>query len=328
MIHTEDLTRHFRAGSETVEAVGGISLDVAAGELVALLGPNGAGKSTTLRMLTTLLSPTSGTARVAGYDVAAEPARVRQAIGSIGQGHGASPNQRVRDELVDHARFYRLSRTAARERADELLSELDLTDLADRSVQQLSGGQKRRLDIAMGLVTEPALLFFDEPSTGLDPQNRANLADLIRRARDEAGTTVVFSTHYMDEADALADRVIIIDHGHIIADAPPQQLKADLAGDTITISPINRDDLTRTVHAISAVAGVAPEQVTVSGNAVLIGTACGKSALPNMVRALDTNGVGIDWCDVRSATLDDVFLALTGRNVGENPTPSHRHTTP
>ncbi|SHM22899.1 ABC transporter ATP-binding protein [Cryptosporangium aurantiacum] len=228
MIHARGLTRHFRLRrGQIVEAVRGIDLDVAPGELVAFLGPNGAGKSTTLRMLTTLLPPTAGTATVAGYDVRTDPAEARRRIGYIGQGHGAGDYFRVRDELVTQGRLYGLTRTEAGERADQLLAVLDLESLAKRTVSTLSGGQRRRLDIAIGLIHRPPLLFLDEPSTGLDPQNRANLAEVIRRLHAEFATTIFLTTHYLEEADALADRVIVIDGGRVIADDSPMTLKAE-----------------------------------------------------------------------------------------------------
>ena len=263
MIETRGLTRHFRAKGELVEAVRGIDLDVAAGELVAFLGPNGAGKSTTLRMLTTLLRPTSGTARVVGHDVERDPAGVRRRIGFIGQGNGAAHTQRVHDEVVVQGRIYGLSRRDAKARADELLASLDLSALADRTVSSLSGGQQRRLDIALGMVHRPELLFLDEPSTGLDPQNRANLADLIVRLRAEHGTTIVLTTHYLDEADNLADRVIVIDHGDVIADDTPQRLKDELAGDHMTLTVVNAVDVAAVRGAIERTG--AAQEVAVAG---------------------------------------------------------------
>jgi len=227
MIRARGLTRHFAVkGGERVEAVRGVDLDVAAGELVAFLGPNGAGKSTTLRMLTTLLPPTAGTATIAGHDIRTDPAGARRRIGYIGQGHGAGDYFRVLDELVTQGRLYGLTRKDAKVRAGELLAVLDLEPLATRAVATLSGGQRRRLDIAIGLVHRPPLLFLDEPSTGLDPQNRANLAGIVRRLHAEFATTVFLTTHYLDEADAIAERVIVIDHGRVIADDNPAALKA------------------------------------------------------------------------------------------------------
>jgi ABC-type multidrug transport system ATPase subunit len=208
MIETHELTKHFKSKKATVKAVDGIDLTVAPGELVALLGPNGAGKSTTLRMLTTLIPPTSGTARVAGFDVVRQQREVRHRIGYIGQGNGAGHSQRGRDELMSQGRSYGMRVRDARRRAAELIDSLGLGEVADRTVSTLSGGQRRRLDIAMGLIHAPELLFLDEPSTGLDPQNRANLQEHIVELRKSHETTIVLTTHCLDEADSMAERVI------------------------------------------------------------------------------------------------------------------------
>src|SRR3954468_7142204 len=234
VIWTQGLTRHFTRHTKTVEAVRGLDLEISEGELVAFLGPNGAGKSTTLRMLTTLIEPTSGTAQVAGYDVVSERRQVRRSIGYVGQGNAAGHQQRGRDELVSQGRAFGLPRAAAHQRAEELLDAFDLTDHALRPVSTLSGGQRRRLDVAIGLVPTPRRLFLDEPSPGLDPQNRVNLQEQIRRLHDEQGTTIVLTTHYLEEADAIADRVIVIDHGRVIADDTASRLKSAL-GDLVTL---------------------------------------------------------------------------------------------
>ena len=236
LIHTTQLTRHFVSKKETVEAVKGVDIDVAAGELVAFLGPNGAGKSTTLRMLTTLLPPTSGTAEVAGASITDDPAAVRSRIGYIGQGDGAGHSFRVRDELVMQGKFYGMNSSDSASRATELMETLDLTTLGKRRVSTLSGGQRRRLDVALGLMHSPQLLFLDEPSTGMDPQNRANLWEHIDRLRERQQTTIVLTTHYLEEADAQAERVVVIDHGKIIADDTAANLKAGLSGDRITVT--------------------------------------------------------------------------------------------
>ncbi|MDN5931143.1 MAG: ATP-binding cassette domain-containing protein, partial [Pseudonocardia sp.] len=237
MIRTRSLVKDFVVGrGRTVHAVCGIDLDVAPDELVAVLGPNGAGKTTTMRMLTTLIPPTSGTATVAGHDVVAEPAAVRRRIGYVGQGNGAGHAQRPRDELYTQGLVYGLDRRVAGRRADELLESLDLTELGTRRVSDLSGGQRRRLDVAMGLVHAPSLLFLDEPSTGLDPHNRANLWQHIAAMRAAHHMTIVLTTHYLDEADAMAERVVVVDHGRVIADDSPDALKARLAGDRVTLT--------------------------------------------------------------------------------------------
>jgi ABC-2 type transport system ATP-binding protein len=302
-IRTRNLTKHFGA----VHAVENLDLDVAEGELVALLGPNGAGKSTTLRMLTTLLAPTSGTALVAGHDVVSDQAAVRRSIGYIGQGNGAGHAQRGRDELVTQGRAYGLSRSLAKARADELIESLDLAAVADRRVSTLSGGQRRRLDIAMGLIHAPGLLFLDEPSTGLDPQNRANLQEHIRALRERYGTTVVLTTHYLDEADSMAERVIVVDHGRVIADDPPARLKAAL-GDRVTLG---FGSASEAASAVALVGGSAEgTQVSVPGDD-------GPALVPSLLRDLDVAGVKVLSATVTQPTLDDVFLSLTGRSLRE-----------
>nr|WP_042197865.1 ATP-binding cassette domain-containing protein [Kibdelosporangium sp. MJ126-NF4] len=317
MIETSGLTRHFTTRTETVEAVRGLELRVAAGEMVALLGPNGAGKSTTLRMLTTLLAPTSGTARVAGFDVRTQQRDVRRRIGYIGQGNGAGHSQRGRDELVTQGRAYGMTASAARARAAELIESLDLTAVADRVVSKLSGGQRRRLDIAMGLIHAPALLFLDEPSTGLDPQNRVNLQEHIRRLRAEHGTTIVLTTHYLDEADSLAERVIVIDHGNVIADDTPARLKAEHAGDRIILTFDNADQARRAVghHALGIAEGA---QVTRSDAQVVLEVDGGARIAPKLFRALDDALIDVASVEVTRPTLDDVFLTLTGRSLRED----------
>lgn len=230
IISTAGLTRTFRTKQGTVEAVRGIDLTVAPGEILGFLGPNGAGKTTTLRMLTTLLAPTGGAATVAGRDLARDPAGVRRRIGYVAQSGGVDLNISVREELVTQGRLYRLTKDQAVARARELAADLDLTGLLDRKCATLSGGQRRRLDIAMGLTHRPEVLFLDEPTTGLDPGSRADLWALVRRLRDDHGTTVVLTTHYLDEADALCDRLVVIDKGVVVAEGTPSALKLRYGG--------------------------------------------------------------------------------------------------
>jgi ABC-2 type transport system ATP-binding protein len=312
MIHTEALTRRFTTKHGTVDAVVDLNLDIEQGELVAVLGPNGAGKSTTMRMLTTLLTPTSGSAEVVGHDVVARPGEVRRRIGYVGQGNGAANNQRVRDELVTQGLAYGLPKDESRRRAAELLDALDLAGLADRAANTLSGGQRRRLDVAIGLVHRPVLLFLDEPSTGLDPQSRANLWEHILRLRREHGMTIVLTTHYLDEADAMAERVVVIDHGVMIADDTADRLKADLAGDRILVTA---DHASRVVEVARRVAD--PQEVAVDGDVVNLRVVEGAGTLPGLLRALDGEGVAVRAAEVRRPTLDDVFLTLTGRSLRE-----------
>ncbi len=321
MIHTQALARTFTSGKQTVEAVRGIDLDVAPGELVAVLGPNGAGKSTTLRMLTSLLPPTSGTARVCGRDVTRDPAGVRRRIGYIGQRNGAGHNHRVGDELLMQARFYGLDRRTASGRVDELVASLDLGGLAMRKVSTLSGGQKRRLDIALGLVHSPPLLFLDEPSTGMDPQNRANLWEHITRLRAEYGTTIVLTTHYLDEADAMAERVVVIDHGRIIADDTSAALKADLAGDRITLT-VPSDALGRTREAVSRFDTELDDGELLAGpngtsHRLVLRVRAGDRLLPQVLAELAAREIEALAATLHQPTLDDVFLALTGRSLRE-----------
>jgi ABC-2 type transport system ATP-binding protein len=322
VIRTHALTKDFVVSrTRTVHAVRGISLDIEPGELVAVLGPNGAGKTTTLRMLTTLIAPTSGTAEVAGYDVVAHPDRVRAAIGYVGQGGAGGAAQLVRDELIAQGEIYGLDRRTAKVRAGELIEALDLTDQADRKVESLSGGQKRRLDVAVGLVHEPSLLFLDEPSTGLDPHNRANLWEHILRMRAAAAEpmTIVLTTHYLDEADTFAERVLVVDHGQVIADDTADALKAELAGDLVTLRVAPEH-----TGALAAVAERAPGTRSVrvttdhTDGTVEIRTADGPGAAPGLLRAAEAAGLPVSRLDVARPTLDDVFLGLTGRSLREN----------
>ncbi|GAA0944372.1 ABC transporter ATP-binding protein [Nonomuraea longicatena] len=218
MITTKGLRKTFKGG---VDAVRGLDLHVGEGECVGLLGPNGAGKTTTMRMLTTLLTPTAGTATVAGHDLLTDPHGVRTRIGHVSQGGGLSQFGQVGEDLELHAMLYGLTRERARARIEEVLDRLELTDLRTRPGITLSGGRRRRFDLAFGLVHEPVLLFLDEPTTGLDPQSRANLWEHIRTL----GITVLLTTHYLDEADALCDRIVIVDHGRVVAEGTPAALK-------------------------------------------------------------------------------------------------------
>ncbi|MFI6602608.1 ABC transporter ATP-binding protein [Nonomuraea sp. NPDC050536] len=218
MIKTVGLSKTFKGG---VEAVKGVDISVEAGEIVGFLGPNGAGKTTTMRMLTTLLTPTSGTATVAGHDLLADPRGVRRRIGYVSQGGGINPVNPIGEELILQAMLYGMRRAEAETRSAEVLSKLELSGMEKMPGGALSGGQRRRFDIAFGLLHRPPLIFLDEPTTGLDPQSRANLWDHIRAL----GTTVFLTTHYLDEADALCDRLLIIDHGRIVAEGTPAELK-------------------------------------------------------------------------------------------------------
>ena len=234
MIEVRGLSRTFKTKDAVIEAVRGVDFQVAAGEIVAFLGPNGAGKTTTQRMLATLLTATAGDATVAGCDLRRDPVGVRRRIGYVQQGGATNGMSSPMEELIVQGRLYGMSKTDATVRGRQLCRELDLEGFADRRAQTLSGGQRRRLDIAMGLIHAPKLVFLDEPSTGLDPQSRANLWAHIRGLRDRQGATVFLTTHYLDEADALCDRILIIDHGSIVAAGTPEELKRRVSGDVIT----------------------------------------------------------------------------------------------
>jgi ABC-2 type transport system ATP-binding protein len=304
-----------RNGREKVEvrAVDGVDLDVAEGEVVGFLGPNGAGKTTTLRMLTTLLTPTAGTATVAGYDVVKESQQVRRSIGYVSQAGGTYSYARAGDEVVDHGMLYGISRAQATERGRQLFEQLQLDGLWKRTPKQMSGGQKRRLDIVMGLIHDPTLVFLDEPTTGLDPQARANLWDHIADLRAKRGATVFLTTHYLDEADALSDRIMIIDQGRIIASDTAENLKAAVSGDLVTLEIA---DAARVAEAARALESIA-DSVEVDGRHVQGRVARAGRAVPGLVRELDRNDLTLDAIEVHRPTLDDVFLTLTGRSLRE-----------
>jgi ABC-2 type transport system ATP-binding protein len=296
----------------TVEAVKGVDITVHAGEIVGFLGPNGAGKTTTLRMLTTLLDPSGGTATVAGHELATDSVGVRRSIGYVAQMGTTDPSAVAGEELVDQARLYGIDQRTAQERGKALLSGLDLDGIWERKCGTLSGGQRRRLDIAMGLIHEPQIVFLDEPSTGLDPQSRANLWDHIRRVRDDFDTTVFITTHYMDEADALSDRLLIIDHGEIVAAGTPDELKRSVGGDTVLLTASSPDAAAAVASQVAGILGdVSPE---IDGDIVRLTVPDGGAALPKLLRELgdDAHVAGVE---MRRPTLDDVFLTLTGRSL-------------
>ncbi|WP_439591710.1 ATP-binding cassette domain-containing protein [Microbacterium sp.] len=314
IIQAQGLTKRFTVKKKTVEAVTDLSFEVARGELVAFLGPNGAGKSTSLRMLTTLIPPTSGTARVVGYDILQRPADVRARIGYVGQLTSGSFSQRVRDELLSQGAFYGMPANAAKKRADDLIDSLDLGSFATRSVQQLSGGQKRRLDIALGLMHAPPLIFLDEPSTGLDPQSRANLWQHILDLRAQHGTTIFLTTHYLEEADRYAERVMVMDRGRVIADDSATALKAELAGDVLTFGFASTDEAERALAVLST---LTDRDVRVDAASIVVTAPDGDALLPRVVRAMDAAGITVQRATGVPPTLDDVFLALTGRTLRE-----------
>ncbi|HEV7658061.1 MAG TPA: ATP-binding cassette domain-containing protein [Mycobacteriales bacterium] len=316
MIQARGLVRTFRGrgrNAREVHAVRGVDIDVAAGEVVGFLGPNGAGKTTTLRMLTTLLEPTAGAATVAGHDLRADPVGVRRNIGYVPQGGSSLPQARVGEELTDHAALYGIPTEVARRRGEELFARLDLDDVWTRKVESLSGGQRRRLDIAKGLVHQPPLVFLDEPTTGLDPQSRANLWTHVADLRDTGGVTVFLTTHYLDEADVLCDRILVIDHGEIVAVGSPDELKQRVSGDAVLLRLADVADAAAAAELVGALPDA--DSPGIDGETVHVRVPNGGAALPGLLRELDRAGVALAAVEVRRPTLDDVFLSLTGRSL-------------
>jgi ABC-2 type transport system ATP-binding protein len=320
VIHARGLARSFQArkGREKVEvrAVAGVDLDVEEGEIVGFLGPNGAGKTTTLRMLTTLLTPTAGTATVAGFDVATQPREVRRRIGYVSQSGSTSPEALAGEEVVDHGRLYGIPKAQAEKRGKELFAQLDLDGLWTRRPSAMSGGQRRRLDIAMGLVHDPTLVFLDEPTTGLDPQARANLWTHISALRSERGATVFLTTHYLDEADALCDRILVIDHGTIVASDTPDALKRQIAGDLIELTVADGAQIAEAASALAALVPGATAEI--AGLTATLRVPRAGAELAGLLRDLDKRGIALDSIEVRRPTLDDVFLTVTGRSLRED----------
>jgi ABC-2 type transport system ATP-binding protein len=306
MIEARGLKRTYRARGKAIEAVRGIDLTVRHGEIVGFLGPNGAGKTTTLKMLCTLLEPTGGSATVAGSDLRQDSVGVRRKIGYVSQAGSTSPEAVVGEEIMSHAQFYGIDRATAKQRGQDLLASLDLSDVWGRTCGSLSGGQRRRLDIVMGLIHKPALVFLDEPSTGLDPQSRANLWTHIRKLRDELGTTVFLTTHYMDEADSLSDRILIIDNGTIVAEGTPAELKKRVSGDAITLTLRNEPDAARAAEIASELDGA--DAPVVDAHVVRLHVPDGGRALPVLLAELTRAGIDAIGVDVNRPTLDDVFF--------------------
>ncbi len=305
-IEVEGLVRQFKKGPRAVD---GISLSVAPGEIYGFLGPNGAGKSTTVLMLTTLLPPTAGTARVAGYDIVREGPKVRAAIGAALQEAALDPLLTGREHLKLQAALHGLPRSERTRRGDALLERVGLVEAADRKVGGYSGGMKRRLDLALALVHEPRVLFLDEPTTGLDPQSRSALWDEVARLARVDGVTVFLTTQYLEEADVLANRVGIIDHGHIVAEDTPEALKAQIGRPSVEVVPADPAERA----AVQEVMERFGEPVHASGAAIAVRLSRGD--LADVVRALDAEHLRVTNLKLDEPTLDDVFLAKTGRSL-------------
>ena len=310
MIETRDLRRTFKSRKSEVEAVRGVDLSVGTGEIFGFLGPNGAGKTTTLRMLATLLTPTAGEATIAGADLRREPQTVRERIGYVPQGGSTDPAETGRGELVIQGRLYGMNKADAQKRAADVLAALDLEEAADRAIGTYSGGMKRRLDVGLGIVHTPAVLFLDEPTTGLDPQARARMWDEIRRLREQ-GTTVFLTTHYLEEADALADRLAIIDHGEIVADGTADELKRQVAGDVVTLG-VN-GSMERVLETVRLQPFV--REATGEDGFVRLYVERGETAVPQILRLLDGAGLEAASIALHRPSLDDVFLRQTGRSL-------------
>jgi len=312
-VSTSQLRKWFRNGRTKVEAVSGIDLAVHPGEIYGFLGPNGAGKTTTLRMLTTLLPIDAGEAFVAGVDVRRQPQEVRRRIGYVGQLGGTDLPATGRENLILQASLYGATRAGAERRAAELIDSLELAGFADRVARTYSGGQRRRLEVALGIMHRPDVLFLDEPTTGLDPQNRANLWEQLRQLR-RAGTTIFLTTHYLEEADALADRVAIVDHGKVVAEGTPQDLKRRLAGDVVSVRL--RSDDQNIEHLRQDLAGEPfVTEARLEGETIRLYVTDGALALPLVFDRLRAAGVLLDSVSVAEPSLDDVFLQQTGRSL-------------
>jgi ABC-2 type transport system ATP-binding protein len=314
MIETSGLRKTFRSRHGEVVAVDGVDLAVDEGEIVGFLGPNGAGKTTTVRMLVTLLRPSAGSATVAGADLLRGPDEVRRRIGYVAQGGGADPTVTGRAELILQARVFGASKAEARLAADRMLDQFQLAACADRPTGTWSGGQRRRLDLALGLVHRPQLVFLDEPTTGLDPQSRANLWDEVRRLRAD-GTTVVLTTHYLDEADALCDRLAIIDLGRIVAEGTPDELKRRIAGDVVRLEVESGGHALRLLEGQGFVRSATLTD-TAPGDAELrLYVDRAETAAPAILRILDGAGLAPRALSLHRPSLDDVFLQQTGRSL-------------
>jgi ABC-2 type transport system ATP-binding protein len=298
-----------------VRALDGLSVTVRAGEVFGLLGPNGAGKSTTIKILTTLARPDGGSARVAGFDVLRAPRQVRRVIGLVSQRSGADPMASGRDNLMLQGRLYGMRGVALRSRVGELLDRFDLTDAAGRAVRTYSGGMQRRLDVALGLVHTPRVLFLDEPTTGLDPEARSAMwAEIARLAADES-LAILLTTHYLDEADRLAARLAIVDRGRIVAQGTPDTLKGELRGDAVHLDLRVAADEPLVRSAVAAVDGV--REITLDGARLHARADDGAAAVPAVLAALDRVGVPVAAVTVARPSLDDVYLRYAGRRFGE-----------
>ena len=311
-----------RGKKNGIRALDGLDISVPRGMIYGLLGPNGAGKSTTVKILTSLARPDSGEARVEGVDVLARPGQVRHMIGVVAQRSGADPTATGRENLILQGRLYGLRGAAVRARAEELLAHFGLTDAAERLVKTYSGGMQRRLDVALGLIHRPAVLFLDEPTTGLDPESRAAMWQEIARLAGREGMTVLLTTHYLEEADRLASRLAIVDRGRVVTTGTPDELKGELRGDVVQVElPALRDDgdLVRVRQVLAGLPAV--RDVVIAGRDVSARSDDGAAAVPVVLAELQRAGVNAASVAVARPSLDDVYLRHTGRRYSESETP-------
>jgi ABC-2 type transport system ATP-binding protein len=302
--------------AQPVRALDGLSITVARGTIFGLLGPNGAGKSTTIKILTTLARPDAGTARIEGVDVLKRPDQVRRMIGVVAQRSGSDPMATGRENLILQGHLFGMRGPEVKARAGELLARFNLADAADRLVKTYSGGMQRRLDVALGLVHRPEILFLDEPTTGLDPEARTAMWQEINRLAGDDGMTVLLTTHYMEEADRLADRLAIVDHGTVVAEGSPDELKGDLRGDAVHLELPPGTDVSRATQVLESLPHVRDLRVT--GRALSARSGDGAAAVPGILAALERAGVPVAAVTVARPSLDDVYLRHTGHRYASD----------
>ena len=312
LVEVHALRKSFPGRKAAIEAVRGISLTMVAGEIVGLLGPNGAGKTTCLRMLATLITPDGGDATIAGASLRGDLNAVRRLIGYVAQGGTSWDEVSAREELILQARFYGFGKAEAGRRAVAAIAAFRMEEFADRRCKTYSGGQRRRLDVALGTVHDPQILLLDEPTVGLDPESRADVWDLVRRLRDQ-GTTILMTTHYLEEADALCDRISIMDRGKIVAEGTPDQIRHEIGADVVTVGV---NGVTREIASLLGTQSYV-RALEVGERSVRLHVDAGASAIPQIIRVLENAGLRTDFVDLRRPSLDDAFMAMTGRSLSD-----------